>query len=87
MSEHDKPMPPTAPVPASDPITRHLVEDGLLTEAEAVDTETIEELEAEDIEAVEQEDVERLEREELQRDDPAADDLPDRAFDRIAPGV
>lgn len=87
MSEHDKPMQPTLPTPAGDPITRHLVEDGLLTKAEAVDTRTIEALEAEDIEAVEQEDVERLEREALQRHDPAADDIPDRAFDRITPGV
>ena len=34
-----------------------------------------------------QADLERLERDELQRRDPAEDDLPDRAFDRITPGV
>ena len=43
--------------------------------------------EAEDIVAEEQRDTERLDEEALQRPDPAADDLPDRAFDRIAPGV
>lgn len=30
---------------------------------------------------------ERLEQQDLQRPDPAEDDLPDRAFDRITPGV
>jgi hypothetical protein len=78
---------PLHPAPTGDAITDHLVEDGLLEEAAAVDTETIEAAEAEDIEVAEQADVERLEREELQRRDPAEDDLPDSAFDRITPGV
>lgn len=38
------------------------------------------------IEGEEQAD-ERVERESLQREDPADDDLPDQAFDRIVPGV
>ncbi len=78
---------PNHPASTGDPITDHLVEDGLLVEAAAVDEETLAADESEDIEAEEQADVERLQREELQRFDPADDDLPDRAFDRITPGV
>ena len=84
---------PLHPAPTGDVITDHLVEDGLLKEIAAVDEETVEALDAEDAAATEnsgstaQADLERLERDELQRRAPAEDDLPDRAFDRITPGV
>jgi hypothetical protein len=87
MAQPGEKLDPNHPGPTGDVITDHLVEDGLLVEAAAVDEETIQAAETEDIEAVEQADVERIEREELQRHDPAEDDLPDRAFDRITAGV